>query len=102
MAISMGDARRRKERTYLELSGDGGRARMVVLAAEVGGRWSVETANFLANLAKAKALDSPMFCRAGSGLHQEVERSSGPFNSARVLCFSVGPPFSAGSRVISK
>ena len=71
---------------------------MVVLAAEVGGRWSVETANFLANLAKAKALDSPMFCRAGSGLHQEVERSSGPFNSARVLCFSVGPPSCAGSR----
>ena len=29
------DARRRKERTYPELSGDGGRARLVVLAAEV-------------------------------------------------------------------
>ena len=50
----------RKERTYLELSGDGGRARLVVLAAEVGGRWSIETANFLVSLAKAKALASPL------------------------------------------
>ena len=39
-------ARRRKERVYPELSG-GGRARLVVLAAEVGGRWSSETAGFL-------------------------------------------------------
>ena len=56
---ALDDARRRKERTYPELSGDGGRARLVVLTDEVGGRWSVETANFLVNLAKAKALDSP-------------------------------------------
>ena len=34
------EARRRKERTYPELNGAGGRARLVVLAAEVGGRWS--------------------------------------------------------------
>ena len=46
------DARRRKERTYPELTGDGGRARLVVLAAEVGGRWSIETARFLVSLAK--------------------------------------------------
>ena len=39
-------ARRRKERTYPELAGDGGRARLVVLAAEVGGRWSTQTAQF--------------------------------------------------------
>ena len=61
---ALDDACRRKDRTYPELSGDGGRARLVVLAAEVGGRWSVETANFLVSLAKAKALDSP-YCRAG-------------------------------------
>ena len=42
--ISLTAARQRKERTYPELSGEGGRARLVVLAAEVGGRWSVETA----------------------------------------------------------
>ena len=50
------EARRRKERTYPELSGEGGRARLVVLATEVGGRWSDETAKFLAN---AKAQASP-------------------------------------------
>ena len=53
------EARRRMERTYPELPGDGGRARLVVLAAEVGGRWSIETANFLVSLAKATALASP-------------------------------------------
>ena len=36
-----------------ELSGEGGRARLVVLAAEVGGRWSTETAQFLSSLANA-------------------------------------------------
>ena len=36
-------ARRRKERVYPELSGAHGRARLVVLAGEVGGRWSSET-----------------------------------------------------------
>ena len=54
----------------------------MVLAVEVGGRWSVETANFLVSLAKAKA----------------VERSSGLFSSARVLCFLAGQPSSAWSR----
>ena len=47
---------RRKEATYPELSGEGGRA---LLAAEVGGRWSVETAQFLSALAKAKAQSAP-------------------------------------------
>ena len=47
-------ARRRKEATY---PGEGGRARLVVLAAAVGGRWSVE---FLSGLAKAKAQSAPL------------------------------------------
>ena len=42
-------ARRRKERTYLELPGEGSRARLVLLAAEVGGQWSDETAEFLSS-----------------------------------------------------
>ena len=33
-------ARRRKERTYPELAGEGGWTRRVILAGEVGGRWS--------------------------------------------------------------
>ena len=53
------EARRRKERTCPKLSGEGGRARLVVLAAEVGGRWSAETAKFLAALANSKSQPSP-------------------------------------------
>ena len=37
-----------------ELAGEGGRARLVVLEAEVGGRWSEETVEFLSSLACAK------------------------------------------------
>ena len=53
-------ARRRKEATCPELSGEGGRARLVVLAAEVGGRWSAETAQFLTSPAKARAQEVPL------------------------------------------
>ena len=56
-------ARRKKEVTYPELSGEGGRARLVVLAAEVGGRWSIETAQFLSALSSAKAQSAPHLLR---------------------------------------
>ena len=36
-------ARRKKERTYPELIGPHARARLVVLAGEVGGRWTDDT-----------------------------------------------------------
>ena len=42
-------ARRRKERTYPEIVGPRSRARLVVLAVEVGGRWSSETGSFVAS-----------------------------------------------------
>ena len=54
-------ARRRKETTYPELVGPRGRAKLVVLAIEVGGRWSQETATFLRLLAAAKAGTSAPF-----------------------------------------
>ena len=53
------EARRKKENTYPELAGDRGLARLVVFAAEVGGRWSDKTANFLSALSKAKAETAP-------------------------------------------
>ena len=53
-------ARRKKETTYPELAGEGGRARLVVLAAEVGGRWNAETAQFLTVLAGARAQEVPL------------------------------------------
>ena len=77
------EARRRKERTYPELSGDGSRARLVVLAAEVGGRWSIETANFLVSLAKAKALASPFV------LHCRVQQAYIRRWSALLACSAV-------------
>ena len=56
--------RSRKERTYPELAGAGGRARLVILAGEVGGRWSPETAHFLRALAVAKAREVPSILQA--------------------------------------
>ena len=50
--------RRLKETTYPELSGEDGRARLVVLAAEIGGRWWM--AQFLRALAKARAQSVPL------------------------------------------
>ena len=45
--VALGVARRRKERRYNELLGRRARAKLVVLAVEVGGRWSEETRTFL-------------------------------------------------------
>ena len=56
-------ARRKKTITYLELSGEGGRARLVVLAAEVGGRFSEEAATFVHAVAKAKSRSQPPILR---------------------------------------
>ena len=57
------EARRRKERTYPELSGAGGRARLVVLAATLGARWSQKTAQFLRGLAHFKSEGTPELLR---------------------------------------
>ena len=48
--VALEEARRTKERKYLELAGNGGRARLVVVAAEVGGRFSAEANQFLRGL----------------------------------------------------
>ena len=53
--IALQAARRRKERTYRELVGPRSRAKLVVLAGEVGGRWSAETSTFLRLLAATRA-----------------------------------------------
>ena len=57
--VALRAARRRKERTYPELVRPGPRAKFVVLAGEVPGRWSEETASFLRQLAKARARSEP-------------------------------------------
>ena len=50
---------RTKERTYPELTGEQGRARLVVLACETGGRWSEDAQSFLRHLARARARSEP-------------------------------------------
>ena len=61
--VILEEAKRRKERRYPELSGRHGRTRLVVLAAEVCGRWSPDTVHFLAQLAKEKARHEPRVLR---------------------------------------
>ncbi len=56
-------ARRRKTRTYPELSGENDRARLVVIALEVGGRWSSEAWAFVRCLARARAREEPDLLR---------------------------------------
>ena len=57
--VALASARQRKERTYPEPSGEGSRATLVVLAAEVGGRWSTEARDFLVALAAVKGREAP-------------------------------------------
>ena len=45
--VALEKARQKKETTYPELSRDDGRARLVVFAVEVGGRWSKESQQFI-------------------------------------------------------
>ena len=57
-----------------ELAGVGGRAKLVVLAAEVGGRWSQESRQFLLSLASRQPLctvSAPV--QGESGLASPVE-----------------------------
>ena len=61
---ALDDARARKEFTYPELVGEGSRAKLVVLAAEVGGRWSAKAAQFIRALAVSKATSAPEFMQA--------------------------------------
>ena len=53
--VALEAARRRKERTYPELTARGGRARLIVVGVEVGGRWSTKTRSFLSRLAHDRA-----------------------------------------------
>ena len=53
--VALEAARQQKEHTNPELTARGGRARLVVLGVEVGGRWSTETRSFLSRLAHGRA-----------------------------------------------
>ena len=84
--IALQEARRRKEATYPELVGNA-RCRLVVLGAEVGGRWSAEAAQFVRLLAHAKARAAPAVLRPalrGACVH----RWSGLLAAAASLAFA--------------
>ena len=53
--VAMSMAERREERRYPELVRRRARSRLVVLAVEVGGRWSPTTQHFISALARARA-----------------------------------------------
>ena len=53
--VALQAAKRQKVATYPELVGPHSRAKRVVLAVGVGGRWSGETRGFLSQLARARA-----------------------------------------------
>ena len=72
---ALDEARKRKERTCPELAGEGGKTRLVVLGAEVGGRWSQETVDFLSSLAWAKVRDGGASERRSPSLFQTVVRA---------------------------
>ena len=72
---ALDQARRTKERRYPELTGEYGRARLVVLACETGGRWSEEAHDFLRHLARARARSEPQEIRAATLLVQTLVHS---------------------------
>ena len=79
--VALTEARRRKERAYPELVGPRSRAELVVLAGEVGERWSAETTMFLRLLAAAHARWESELLRTSLahalGRHAGVCRSTG-------------------------
>ena len=81
-------ARREKERTCPEFVGPHARVRLVVLAGEVGGRWTKETQIFLRHLARAKARSEPRILR---GRVEQVWRLRWP----SILACSAARPFAA-------
>ena len=78
--------RRRKERAYPELV-RAHRCRLVVLAVEVGGRWSDEAASFIRSLARARALEAPARLRP-SVVSALVARWSAQLTHAAMTAFA--------------
>ena len=86
--IALALARRRKERTYPELVGPRHRARLVVLAGEVAGRWSHETQTFLRLLAKARA-------RGETALMKRRVEQAWRLRWCSILCCAAAKAFAA-------
>ena len=71
--VALKAARRRKEATYPELVASHSRGYLVVVAVEVGGRWSSETRSFLSQLARARARQEVPLLRRRAEQHGECD-----------------------------
>ena len=96
---ALDQARRTKERTYPELTGEQGRARLVVLACETGGRWSEEAQSFVRHLALARARLEPREMRlaARRGVVAALVHCSGVLRRSGVCVVPVGAQRRLGS-----
>lgn len=83
---ALADARRAKERTYPELL-RGGRCQLVVVALEVGGRWSREAATFIRSLAHARSRAVPAPLRQATA-QAYIARWSGLLTHAAQMAFA--------------
>ena len=79
-------ARKAKERTYPELVRQG-RARRVVVALEVGGRWSAAAATFIRLVARHRAQSAPLPVRA-SAHHAWISRWAALLSTAAMKAFA--------------
>ena len=79
-------ARRAKERTYPELVG-GGRARLVVVAIELGGRWSSEAATLLRLLSRHKTQSISILLRPAAR-HAWISRWAAHLSAAAMRSFA--------------
>ena len=70
------EAKRRKERTFPEPWQRHSRTRLVVLTAEIGGKWPEEAADFLTQLARAKARCAPRVLQIRARQAWQQQRSS--------------------------
>ena len=93
---ALAEAHRLKHRTYPELSGSQGRARLVVLAAEVGGRWSEEARSFVSQLARAKVRSLPRVLRGRA--RQAWQHRWSAILSCASVCLVVAGSCSLGVR----
>ena len=90
--------RRRKEKACPKLVGPQSRAKLVVLAGEVGGRWSEEMVTFLRLLAAARARSESALLRrnAEQACRMWWGRDVGVRCSTRLRCFLAGTALQCG------
>ena len=95
-------ARRAKERTYPEFS-RAARARLVIFAVEVGGRWSSEAAGFIRLLARARARNrSASSCAASISAYTQRWSVLLSFAAARSFAASLCPSLSLAPQTLKE